>query len=100
MNKKIIILTIFMVIGMVIGASVYKIYQKHNDNLILVVQKEFLYNAKNCYNASECKNKVVSLKDLYDNKFMSDKLTNPITKKYYSEDSYVNMETHEIKLIS
>ena len=85
MNKKAIILTIFVIIGMIVLPTIYKIYKEHNDNLIKVVEKEFLYQAKKCYNAQICKN---------------DKLTNPLTKKYYALDSKVNVVTSKIELTS
>jgi len=99
MNKKVITLTIFVILGIIIVPTIYKIYDNHQKQLIIVVQKEFYYQAKKCYNASLCEKKV-SLKDLYEHKYFQDKLTNPITKKYYEEDSYVNLETNEIKLNS
>lgn len=99
MNKKVIILTIFVTLGIIIVPTLYKIYSTHQEQLIVVVKKEFYYQAKKCYDASLC-NKKVSLKDLYDNNYFETKLTNPITKKYYEEDSYVDLETKEIKLNS
>lgn len=99
-NKKVIGLTIFIILGMIICPTVYKIYQNHNNNLILVVESKFYYNAKNCYNADDCLNSTVYLKDLYEKDYIKDQLTNPLNKKYYSEESYINLETKEIKLIS
>ncbi len=100
MNKKVIILTIFIILGMITFPTIYKIYDNHNKHLIEVVEKEFLYHAKECFNKNICQNKIVYLKDLYNNNYIEEKLTNPLTKKYYQEDSYVNLETNEIKLIS
>lgn len=85
---------------MVIFPTIYKIYTSHNDYLINVVKKEFIYQAKNCYNTGDCQKEEISLKDLYSNNYFSDKLTNPINKKYYSENSYVNITTEEVKLIT
>ncbi len=99
-NKKIISLSLFIIIGMIIVTTIYKIYNEHNNNRILVVEKEFAYYAKACYNDDKCKNKIVYLKDLYENNYLEEKLTNPLNKKYYKEDSYINLETYEINLIS
>lgn len=99
-NKKVIVLTIFIILGMIVGPTIYKVYMNHQDNLKLVVENKFTYNAKNCYNSDVCKSTTVTLKELYDNNYLEEKLTNPKTKKYYSEDSYINLETNEIKLIS
>jgi len=98
-NKRVIILTLFVILGMIIVPTVYKIYKRHNDNLIKVVENEFMYQAKTCFNENKCSN-IVYLKDLYSFNYLKEKLTNPINKKYYSEDSFVNLEKNELKLIS
>ncbi len=96
-NKKVIILTIIIILIIILVPLMYKIYKNHQDNLIKVVEEEFLYQAKKCYDADICTNKVY-LKDLYTNNYLEDKLTNPLNKKYYSEDSYIDLNTNEIKL--
>ena len=99
MNKRIIILTIFIIMGMIIVPTVYKIYDQNGKDKIKVVEKEFLYQANRCYNKGDC-NKTIYLKDLYEKKYLEDKLINPITKKYYEDNSYIKIDTLEIKLIS
>lgn len=98
-NKQVITLTIFVILGMIIVPTIYKIYKNYNNNLILVVEKEFLYQAELCYKENKC-SELVYLKDLYDNKYLEEKLTNPTNKKYYKDDSYVKIETKEIILNS
>lgn len=85
---------------MIVVPTIYKIYKNYNNELIEVMEKEFIYQAKKCYNAGDCKNKKVYLKDLYDAKYLKDKLTNPINKKYYTDKSYVNVDNFKVKLIS
>ena len=98
-NKRVIILTIAIIGGMIFIPTVYKIYKQHNENLILVVEKEFAYYAKECFLSDEC-GSIVTLKELYDKGYIKDKLTNPITKKYYDEDSSIDLDTKKINLIS
>jgi len=98
-NNKIITITIFIIMGMIVLPTIYKIYTNHNNNLIKVVEKEFMYQAKICYKEEKCANKVY-LKDLYENKYITEKLTNPLNKKYYDDNSYIDIEKNEIKLIS
>ena len=98
-NKKVIILTLFTILGMIIAPTIYKINKNHQEKLLLVVEKELLYQASLCYRNDDCKS-VVKLKDLYDKDYIKEKLTNPITKKYYSEDSYIDLNAQELKLIS
>lgn len=99
-NKKVMIITILVILGMIVGPTIYKVHKRYNEELIRVVESEFVYQAKKCYYAGDCKNKKVFLKDLYDTKYMTEKLTNPINKKYYADKSYVNVETLKVKLIS
>lgn len=99
MNRRIITFTVFIILALLIIPTVYKIYENHKEHLILVVEKEFLYQAKLCYYEDACSNQV-TLKDLYQKEYLKEKLTNPISKEYYREDSYVNIETNEIRLIS
>ncbi len=99
-NKKVVIITILIIVSMIVVPTIYKIYKNYNNELIEVMEKEFIYQAKKCYNAGDCKNKKVYLKDLYDAKYLKDKLTNPINKKYYTDKSYVNVDNFKVKLIS
>ena len=99
MKKNSIILTIFIILGMISLTTIYKISNQHKSNMVKVVEEEFLYQALICYNKQEC-NEIVYLKDLYQKEYLKDKLTNPINKRYYNEESYVNVNTKEVKLIS
>ena len=99
MNKKVIILSVAVIAGMIIIPTIYKIHTNHNEKLLLVVEKEFSYYAKQCYLNDECAN-TVTLKELYDLAYLEEKLTNPINKKYYDESSSINLDTKEVDLIS
>lgn len=83
---------------MIILPTIYKVYTRHNNNLIKVVEKEVLYEARLCYKEDKCSEKVL-LKDLYENEYIKEKLSNPITKKYYSEESFIDLKTNKINLI-
>lgn len=83
---------------MIILPTIYKVYTRHNNNLIKVVEKEVLYEARLCYKEDKCSEKVL-LKDLYENEYIKEKLSNPITKKYYSEESSIDLKTNKINLI-
>ena len=98
-NKKVFGLAIAIIAGMIIIPTIYKIHEEHNNRLLLVVEKEFEYYAKECYLNDECES-VVTLKDLYDLNYLEDRLANPITKKYYDDTSSINLDTKEVNLIS
>ena len=97
-NKKVIILTLAIIAGMIIIPTIYKVHSEHNDRLVSVVEKEFLYYAKKCYYEDACSSKV-TLNDLYEKEYIKEKLANPITKKYYDTSSYVDIKTEEITFI-
>ena len=99
MNKKVIGITIAVIAGMIIIPTIYKIHIEHNEHLLLVVEEEFHYYAKKCYLNDEC-SEIVTLKELYDLNYLEERLTNPITKRYYDENSSINLDTREIDLIS
>ena len=86
------------IIGMILFPTIYKVVVRHNDNLIKVVEEEFLYQARNCYNEDKCLDKKVYLKELYEKGYLKDKLTNPINKKYYSEESFVDLDKEKVSL--
>ena len=87
-NKVIINITIVAIILIILIPTVYNIIKKHNDRLIMVTEKRIEEAAKDCYLKDICKDNKITLKVLYDNKYL-EKESNPITKEYYNEESYV-----------
>lgn len=87
-NKVIINITIVAIILIILIPTVYNIIKKHNDRLIKVTEKRIEEAAKDCYLKDICKDTKITLKVLYDNKYL-EKESNPITKEYYNEESYV-----------
>ena len=98
-NCNVIILTIFIILGMISIPTIYKIFNKHSEDALQVVKEEFIFASKKCYWHDDCE-KIVYLKDLYEKEYLEERLTNPKNKKYYSEESYVNLETMEVNLVS
>jgi len=99
-NKKVITLTVFIILGMIIVPTIYKVYKTHENRLLLVVKKEFEYQATKCYREEKCPNNKVTLKELYDLGYLKERLVEPSTKKYYNEESYFDVNTKEINLVS
>ena len=87
-NKVIVYLTIISILLIISIPTVYNIIKKHNDRLIKVTEKRIEEAAKDCYLKDICKDNKITLKVLYDNKYL-EKESNPITKEYYNEESYV-----------
>ena len=87
-NKVIINITIVAIILIILIPTVYNTIKTHNDRLIKVTEKRIEEAAKDCYLKDICKDNKITLKVLYDNKYL-EKESNPITKEYYNEESYV-----------
>ena len=87
-NKVIVYLTIISILLIISIPTVYNIVKKHNDRLIMVTEKRIEEAAKDCYLKDICKDNKITLKVLYDNNYL-EKESNPITKEYYNENSYV-----------
>ena len=96
-NKIIINTTIISIIIIVLIPTLYTIIKKHNARLTEVSTKRIVEAAKKCYEDEKCKNEKITLKELYDNKYLK-KESNPITKEYYSEKTYVEKKNNDYKL--
>ena len=88
MNKWIITITLVIVIGLISGVTTYKVVTTYQSNLIKVEEKYLIEQAKACINEKKCTENKITLKTLYDFEYI-DKEVNPVTKEYYSLDSYI-----------
>ena len=99
MNKWIISTTIIIIFGLVIGVTSFKVVNKHNDKLLLVEEKYIIEKAKKCKMEKKCNNDNITLKELYDLKYL-EKQVNPVNKEYYSLDAYVTLRNNEYVFIN
>ncbi len=88
MNKLIIGATAFIIVGLIIGVTVYKVIDDHNQKLTEVEEKYIIETAKKCINEKNCSGNAVSLQTLYDLDYL-DLQADPVTKEYYNSSSYV-----------
>ena len=51
--------------------------------------KLIIEKAESCYYKNDCTSKKVTLKELYDKRYINERIVDPKTKEEYSEDSYV-----------
>lgn len=88
MNKnKVIICTTIIALILIIGCpTIYKVIKNHNNKLYTITEKRIIEAAKKCWNENKCTNDEITLKELYDNKYL-EREADPVTKKYYSENS-------------
>ncbi len=94
MNKWIISGAIVIILGLIISVTTYKVMKLHQEKLILVEEKYIIEKAKKCINEKKCNENKVTLKQLYELEYLN-KQSNPVTKEYYSEDSYVEYINNE-----
>ena len=98
-NKITIIGSIIIIILIITIPTIYKVLSMHHDNLYKVVEDKIIEKAKNCYNDGICLNENITLKELYDHKYL-EKMSDPVTKEYYNENSYVTIKDNKYKFIA
>lgn len=87
-NKIVIYITTISIILIVALPTLYKVIKQNHDRLYLVSEKDIIESAENCYFDSKCSKKV-TLKELYDNKYLEKGMIDPVTKEVYLDSSYV-----------
>ncbi len=97
-NKIIINITIVGLVLIILIPTTYLIVKKHNDKLRDVVYKRIIEAAEKCHLKEECEGNKTTLKELYDKKYL-EKESNPITKEYYNEESYVQLDKDTYKFV-
>ena len=95
-KNKVIIYTTIVALILIIGIpTIYKVIKNHNAKLYEVTEKRIIEAAKKCWNESKCQTDTITLKELYELDYL-EKEANPVTKKYYSENSKI-IKKEEIK---
>lgn len=89
-NRIIFYITILLIIFMLSVPSVMKTIDKHNERLLGVTIGEIVEKAKSCYYNESCVGDTITLAELYEKTDLIE-LTNPITKKIYNSESYVDV---------
>lgn len=91
-NKVIFYVTIVIILLLIAIPSIVKTINTHNDRLVEATTKKIVDAAKNCYYTESCVNDTITLQELYEKTELKD-LVNPITKKKYNLESYVDVKT-------
>ena len=97
-NKITIIGTIIAIILIISIPTIYKVVKDHNEHLYLVVEEKIIEGAKKCFYDNVCTNNEITLKELYDNKYLS-QISDPVTKEYYNEKSYVKRNDKSFQFV-
>ncbi len=93
-NKIIITSSIIIIMMLITIPTVYKVIKDHNSHLYKSTYDKIINSAKNCYYEQICKEDKITLKILYENKYL-ETVSNPVTKEIYDENSYVKREGNE-----
>lgn len=84
---------------MIIVPSVISVTSAHEESLYLVTEKRIIEAATLCIKEEYCSGDIIYLKELYEYDYLSDEY-DPVTKEYYSEESYVIYNEDEAKFVS
>ena len=87
-NKTAILITILIIVFSSIALTLWKVSNRHLERTVLVVQKRIIESALDCFNDDVCLNDKVTLGELIKKGYLSKEI-NPVTKTYYSNESYV-----------
>ena len=97
-NKLTIKITIIIGLIIIVIPTIYKVICNHYDNMYKVVNQKVIEAAKKCYYEENCTNDKITLKELYEMKYL-DIVSDPISKENYSEEFYVEIKNNEFKFI-
>ena len=99
-TNKITIMGSIIAIILIIGIpTTYKVIKSHQNNLYKSVEARIIEAAKKCYFEEKCVNEKIYLKDLYELEYL-EKISDPVTKEYYSEESYIEIKDNTFTFVS
>ena len=103
MKKKIInkinALLVIVIVGLLFIPSIIYILNNHYENMYLVIEKKVLEAGELCKNKNECESDEITLQELIDKKYI-DKIYDPVSKELISNESYIDLDTKEFKIVS
>ena len=102
MNKKVVIISVIIILAIISILTAYKVVTNHQKNLYKVVNNKIIESAKRCYYDEVCQDEKITLEFLYQNNYLEEKVNDPVSKEYYNELSYVirNDDNYEFVVVS
>lgn len=97
-NKITVVGSVIAILLIISIPTIYKVIKNHQNNLYQVVEEKIINGAKKCYYEEKCTEDIITLSELYDLNYL-DKISNPVTKEYYNEESYIEYKNNEFKFI-
>lgn len=94
-SKVLITLLCVAIVSITVGATILKVYQNHQEKLILVAEKRLNEAARKCIIDEVCNNdNSITLKTLIENKYL-DRQVHPISKEYLDENLEIKCEQYQ-----
>lgn len=90
-TSKLLSLTFFIALSIIIIGSIVKVYTTHRDNLYSVVEKKITETARDCFIDKICEGDETTLGFLMRNGYLA-KQINPITKEDINEDLIITWD--------
>lgn len=88
--RKIINICIVIIVTIILIPAAYKTNKYHKDKLYNSLEAKIIEKALKCYNQDECKEKKITLQELYDKKYLEE-VINPLNNEYINPNSYVEI---------
>ncbi len=96
-NFSLISIAIVASMFIVIITTIIKIRDNQNDKLLYAMESKIKYYAKRCYLENNCEGEI-SLKELYDKKYINEEIVNPVTKEILDGNIKISYFNNEIIL--
>ena len=94
-NFAIFITTIVIIAVILITQTVVTINNRHEEKLLYAMHSKVEYYAKQCYLEEKCTD-TITLQKLYDEKYITDEVINPITKEVIAHNLEIKFEDNKI----
>ena len=94
-NKIAVISSIIVILLIIFIPTIYKVVGNYQNNLLRSTESKIIEAAKSCYFEENCVNDKIFLNELYNLNYLEEKISNPITKEYYSDNSYILIKDGE-----
>ena len=90
-NKITIYVTIVAIILIIACPTFLKVLNENHRKLYIVSNKLITEAAERCYYQKKCDSKIITLKQLYELKYLEE-VIDPVSKEVYNSDSYVEIK--------
>lgn len=96
-NFSLISIAIVASFFIIIITTITKIRDNQNDKLLYAMESKIKYYAKRCYLENNCDGEI-TLKELYDKKYLKEEIVNPVTKEILDGNIKINYFNNEVIL--